>query len=166
MPLPQTCPSGMRIIQEVQSLLGEPNQNYTPSQPDHDFHVSAFCVDETEVTVAAYATCPSGTCSRPGTVANCNWGVSGRDQHPVTCVDWSQSRAYCQWRGGDLPTEAQWEFAARGTEARTFPWGESAPGSQLCWSGGEPGRRTSSCAVRSFLSGAKPSGLFDREGSV
>jgi formylglycine-generating enzyme required for sulfatase activity len=133
--------------------------------PLHGVQLSAFCMDTTEVTVSAYASCPRATCTTPDAVGNCNWEVAGREQYPLNCVDWNQARAYCQSRGGDLPTEAQWEYAARGTDGRLYPWGNDAPGSQLCWSGGGT-VQLRPCNVRSFPSGNSPFGLFDMAGNV
>lgn len=124
--------------------------------------LSAFCMDETEVTVAAYATCAA--CSAPDRSSVCNWGVSGRENHPVNCVDWDQARAYCQSRGAALPTEAQWEYAARGTDGRTYPWGSTTPASQLCWMR-DPNPMLS-CPVASFPTDVSPFGLLDMGGNV
>jgi len=121
-------------------------------------------MDETEVTVSAYTACPAATCTAPARSTSCNWMMSGRTEHPLNCVDWNQARAYCRWRGGDLPTEAQWEFAARGTDGRIYPWGNDVPGSRLCWNrASSPGY---TCAVRSYPSGNSWLGLFDMAGGV
>ena len=64
----------------------------------------------------------------------CNWGVAGRDNHPVNCIDVTRAAAYCAALGGRLPTVEEWQFAARGPTPRTYPWGETAPSTQLCWS--------------------------------
>ena len=162
---PAVCPSGMRFVPAGQFLMGSPTADDRTAQPVHGVQLTAFCLDETGVTVAAYRGCPaSAGCSVPDTTMYCNWGVAERDQHPINCLDWSQSRAYCQWRGGDLPTEAQWEYAARGTDGRTYPWGNDAPGLQLCWN--RFGTSNSTCPVRSYPSGVSPFGLFDLAGNL
>jgi len=84
-------------------------------QPSHKVWVSEFWMDATEVTVAAYQKCvQAGRCSTPNTADQCTWSAAGKEQHPVNCVDWTQAKGYCEWAGERLPTEAEWEKAARG----------------------------------------------------
>jgi hypothetical protein len=81
-------------------------------------------LDLTEVTVSAYAKCvDAGECTEPDSGGQCNWGVAGREQYPVNCVNWDQSTDYCHWSGGRLPTESEWEFAATNGGATADPWG-------------------------------------------
>jgi formylglycine-generating enzyme required for sulfatase activity len=110
--------------------------------------------------VSAYDRCPTATCSAPATGSTCTHG--GAATLPINCVSWNQARAYCLWRGGDLPTESQWEYAARGTDGRSYPWGNDAPSSQLCWSGTTS--RSGACAVGSYPAGIF--GLGDMSGGV
>lgn len=82
------------------------------------------------------------------------------DTHPMVLVTWEEARAYCKWAGGDLPTEAQWEKAARGTDGRTFPWGNRFDANKL---------RTntqSTAPVGSYPAGASPFGCLDMAGNV
>ena len=100
--------------------------------------VPAFEIDVTEVTVEAYRRCVEAEdgCSadgvaipfwsgepRPWRAKWCNWDKRGRTRHPMNCVNWYQASAYCRWRKKRLPTEAEWEKAARGTDGRKYPWG-------------------------------------------
>lgn len=133
--------------------------------------VGRFYIDITEVTVDAYAACVNaGQCSAPGgrerwQNEGCNWGESGKENHPINCVDWDQASAYCKWKGKRLPTEEEWEWAARGgSRATEFPWGNEEPSTQLCWSGDR--RRKGTCAVGSFPGGNSPFGIMDLAGNV
>ena len=108
-------------------------------KPGHVVQVDGFYIDITEVTVAAYAACVKAwRCSSKGLEMPfndgwereypedawaCNWKKKGRGNHPINCVDWYQAEAYCRWKGKRLPTEAEWEKAARGTDGRKYPWG-------------------------------------------
>jgi formylglycine-generating enzyme required for sulfatase activity len=156
----------MACIPSGTFLMGDADTLSNGAQPPHMVTLSAYCMDLTEVTVAAYRGCTAPGCTTPSTGTYFNWGVAGRDNHPINGVDWNQSRAYCQWRGVDLPTEAQWEYAARGSDVtnHTYPWGNAAPASQLCWNRyPTPG---STCPVQSYPSGNSPFGLFDMAGNV
>ena len=154
------CPAGMVGVPGATLAMGQVGV----AEPVHRVQVSGFCLDETEVTVAAYRGCTAPGCTAPGAATLCNAGVAGRDRHPINCVDWNQARAFCRARGGDLPTEAQWELAARGTDGRSFPWGNTAPAAQLCWSGVAP--RMGTCEVQATPAGNSPFGAADLAGGV
>ncbi len=101
-------------------------------RPPHDVTLSSFSIDLTEVTVAAYRLCvDEGRCSPSITWDRCNGGRVDRDDHPINCVDWLQAKAFCAWAGKRLPTEEEWEYAARGRDARRWPWGNAPPGPEL-----------------------------------
>ena len=94
------------------------------AMPPHAVSLSAFALDRTEVTQARYQQCiAAGRCTPP----RCAFAPATTPQLPVACVTWAQADAFCRFAGGRLPTEAQWEAAARGLEGHTYPWGEQAP---------------------------------------
>lgn len=161
----EACPSGMAPIPAGSFAMGSTTP---PAQADEapitQVTLAAYCMDRTEVTVDAYATCvAAGRCSAPRAGGSCNWNA-GRGNHPVNCVDWSQAVSYCRYVGGRLPTEAEWEYAARGSSGRTYPWGESAPSNQLC--SRIAGDRDTTCVVGSFPAGRSPFGLDDMAANV
>lgn len=105
-------------------------------KPAHPVEISPFCIDRYEVTPSRYRKCVEAhRCTIPGTSdapsERTYHGGEERQDHPVTHVTFAQARAFCQWIGGDLPSEAQWEFAARGTDGRIYPWGNGPAGRLL-----------------------------------
>lgn len=128
-------------------------------QPVHTVALAAFWIMETEVTNAFYAQCVNADACTPP--ANATWQEPELANHPVTDVDWAQAVAYAIWAGGRLPTEAEWEKAARGTEEQLFPWaGESTDETRLNL------LSTGAMPVGSFPAGASPFGLLDMAGNV
>jgi cysteine-rich repeat protein len=141
----------------------------TDEQPAHDVAIPEFDVMLNEVTVSEFQSCvTAGSCTAPSSGAACNWGVSGRGNHPVNCVDWDRASAYCTWAGGRLPSEAEWEYAARGGQAVTFPWGEEAPtcGYVVMSEGGLGCGRRGTWPVCAKSAGNSAHGLCDMSGNV
>ena len=166
---------------------------YAIESPPARIHLDGFYIDRREVTVAAYRACvAAGACSEegltlhtpdrttyngPSTGANttrfldpaesdtCNWTWKGgeRDRHPINCETWDQARAYCAWAGKRLPTEAEWEKAARGAEGRKYPWGRSEPTPTRANYGKLRGGTT---PVGAYPEGASPYGVLDLAGNV
>jgi formylglycine-generating enzyme required for sulfatase activity len=148
------------------------------------YGVSPFAMDTTEVTVEAYGKCVRAGKCEPAPIAVswdglkssereewsplCNGARADRAGHPVNCVDWGQAAEYCKWRGKRLPTNAEWEWAARGgKDGNRYPWGSDAPAAQLCWSGGGAAeKRRGTCPVGSYPQGDTPTGLKDLAGNV
>lgn len=97
--------------------------------PNEEHGIDAFLLDLTEVTRGAYAACVDAqVCEPPSEFVNCTWIADAADALPINCVDAIQAETYCGWLGKRLPTEWEWEWAARGRdEARMYPWGDAAP---------------------------------------
>jgi len=132
--------------------------------PRHLLQLDAFWMDKTEITNGMYGKCvQAGKCEKPG----CKYyDLPKYAKHPAVCVTWQQAQDYCQWAGGHLPTEAEWEKAARGTEGRIYPWGgDSSQAKANYW--GSPGYCSNTIKpVGSYLSGASPYGVLDMAGNV
>jgi formylglycine-generating enzyme len=88
------------------------------AQPVHEVTIAAFAIDATEVTEADYAACVTEGGCQPID------GAGAAADIPLRSASWTHASAYCAWRGARLPTEAEWERAARGSDARRFPWGD------------------------------------------
>jgi formylglycine-generating enzyme required for sulfatase activity len=130
----------------------------------------AFRIDRTEVTVAAYKACvDTGRCTAPNTGGyqdSCNWATS-RTDHPVNCVDGHQARTYCAWKGKRLPTEQEWEKAARGTDGRKYAWGnEHVSSGRFANILGTADDWAQSSPVGKFPVGRSPYGAEDMIGNV
>jgi formylglycine-generating enzyme required for sulfatase activity len=108
-------------------MMGDATQ--TNASPKHSVSVTAFSIDKYEVTAKKYAACvASGACTTPKiSEAECTYGKVGKESYPINCVTWDEAKAFCSWNKKRLPTEAEWEFAARGPVGRTYPWGSDAP---------------------------------------
>jgi eukaryotic-like serine/threonine-protein kinase len=176
-PAQTPCPQDMVLIPAGTFTMGS-SDGAANEKPPHEVKLSAFCMDRTEVTVAAYRACTKeerngvrcGAAGGESFNSSCNWEKTDREQHPINCVSWTQAEAYCKWAGGGLPTEAQWEYAARGADGRKYPWGPALPSNQLGWDGeGNDlgrGKRESTCPVGSHTAGVSPFGVQDMSGNV
>ncbi|HSM93224.1 MAG TPA: SUMF1/EgtB/PvdO family nonheme iron enzyme [Anaeromyxobacteraceae bacterium] len=158
------CPSGMAAVEG--GMLAPEGRD--------PVSLNSFCLDRNEVTVDAYATCAAaGACKADdlqcGNAAT--WGKKGFGSHPINCVTWAEAETFCREHGKRLPTEEEWEWAARGgLSKRTFPWGEVAPAARACWDGDGndkgKGLRKTTCPVGSFPAGRTPEGIQDLAGNV
>jgi iron(II)-dependent oxidoreductase len=139
---------------------------YGEEKPGRRVYLDAFYINKYEVTVAEYSQCVrAGRCSSEGLTgySSCNWGQGEREDHPINCVDWDQAKAYCKWTDKRLPTEAEWEKAARGEDGRKYPWGNQWDSSRVNTNEGRIGRTVS---VGSYSSGVSPYGVHDMAGNV
>jgi len=135
-------------------------------QPVHTVYLDAFYIDKYEVTNAAYSSCvTTGVCEPPktqGSPARNYYGDSQYDNYPVVHVVWNMASTYCEWRGASLPTEAQWEKAARGTDGFAYPWGEGID----CGLANFSGCVGDITQVGNYESGVSPYGVYDMAGNV
>jgi formylglycine-generating enzyme required for sulfatase activity len=115
---PPTCARNQRAIPNATFTMGS-EDGAADEKPVHQVTLSAYCIDENVVTVAAYRACvQAGVCKPWDNRPLCPWFMPGTDQDPMTCVDWNGARSFCVWAGGRLPTEAEWEYSARGNDGR------------------------------------------------
>jgi formylglycine-generating enzyme required for sulfatase activity len=128
-------------------------------KPVHTVAIAAFHLSKTLVTVEQYAECVAqGRCTLPGSGGACNWGVPDRQRHPINCVDWDQASQFARFEGARLPTESEWEYAARsGGKNQNYPWGDEAPTCDKAVMYGDP---AAGCAKPSTLPVcSKPAGI-------
>ena len=158
-------------------LMGSPTGvGYASEQPQRTVTLDGYWIYQNDVTVAqfrAFTTATGYHFDWKGRQPAYGW----QDSNPMTDVTWLDARAYCAWAGVSLPTEAQWEKAARGTDGRNFPWGGQATAQDwtLGWDWGKCASGKNSNAgnghfgpwpVGSFPAGASPYGALDMAGNV
>jgi serine/threonine-protein kinase len=140
----------MVIVTAGDFVMGKPGANPVYNTPEHIVTLSEYRIDVCEVTNAQWMACvEAGACTPPhyfGSETRTDYYSNGiYDPYPVIYIDWTQASLYCQWEGKRLPTEAEWEKAARGgcelfgdpsscddtEDRRTYPWGEDEPTCEL-----------------------------------
>jgi eukaryotic-like serine/threonine-protein kinase len=206
LPPPQKCGEKMAAIDGGKFFMGSDDKDVDDDErPAHQVTLSPYCIDLYEVTTAEYRACSDiGECKRAPVEVEwedikprerkpfsrlCNANRAENGAHPINCVDWEMARTYCAWQKKRLPTEAEWEFAARGPDGRRYPWGDEEPdktrmnacgkeciawgvknGVEMAYGGkgmypdddGHP----STAPVGSFPDGKSRYGLFDVVGNV
>ncbi|EYF01197.1 bifunctional serine/threonine-protein kinase/formylglycine-generating enzyme family protein [Chondromyces apiculatus] len=207
--VPAGCPEGTALVSGGKFFMGSDEPTFKLWQPAHKVTIDSFCIDIYEVTAGEYKACSDmGECKTPPELPDfskdasmsdadhqkllktlgdqCTFGKPGLEKHPINCVTWDLADKYCKVKGGRLPTEAEWEYAARGSDGRKFPWG-NAPGDQTfmnaCGSectkweserGLKPSPRmyeaddgfSGTAPVGSFPNGKTRFGLYDMVGNV
>jgi serine/threonine-protein kinase len=146
---------------EMGSASGDPHADDDES-PIHEVRLDGFWIDKTEVTNAMYRLCmDAGACTVPArTVYHLQAEYA---EHPVIGVSWNQAQTYCGWASRRLPTEAEWEKAARGTDGRIYPWGNEDPTGAIVNFNQQNGGTT---RAGSFPAGASPYGALDMAGNA
>lgn len=162
-----TTPRGPRMLCVPPGTfqMGSVNQNLQDATPVHPVTLPGYWMDETEVTQAQYTACVSaGACVAAIADLPCQYGAAGHGTFPINCVNNEQAEAFCSWSGKRLPLEEEWEYAARGTDGRSYPWGNTvgAAGARANW--GAP--TGAPVAVGGYPTGKSPFGLFDMAGNV
>lgn len=149
--------------------MGGLDANNQPDElPPHKVTMSAFWMDKFEVTTGMYMLCvEAGACDLPTSFQSEKhekyFNTEEYADYPVIYVTWGNATDYCEWAGKRLPTEAEWEYAARGTDLRVFPWGDDRPTSSYA----NFNRNINDVTrVGSFPAGASPFGVLDMSGNV
>lgn len=182
-----SIPSGEFMMGCDSELFGLCNGG---NSPYHLVRLSAYKIDKYEVTSGDYQKCiDAGDCSNNNAIephysgykkdseenSYCNLGAEGKSNHPMNCVSWFGAIAYCNWLNRRLPTEAEWEKAARGTDGRMYPWGNKEPNCDyaiMALYNEETDRYDYGCGINSTWAigskdkGMSPYGVYDMAGNV
>jgi formylglycine-generating enzyme required for sulfatase activity len=159
----------MAYIPPGEFLMGSSSEDpyaFDFEKPQHTIYLDGYWIDQTPVTNLMYDVCvKAGVCPEPvhNATDNIYYGYPVNHHHPVIYVNWFDAVTYCEWAGRRLPTEAEWEKAARGVDGRLFPWGNNDPYSELANFNNIIGYTT---IVGEYPDGASPYGVLDMVGNV
>jgi len=162
----------MVLVPAGEFPMGGGDLNAEPDEkPVHTVNLDDYYIDKFEVTNAAYIACveDAGACKPPihkdSFTRSKYYGVAEYDEYPVVYVNWNMAKTFCEWRGARLPTEAEWEKAARGTDGRIYPWGTGVDCQKANYAGPN-GCFGGTSKVGSFDAGKSPYGVYDMAGNV
>ena len=160
-----TLPARSMGAEQVSMVFVPPGEFVMGNNP---VQLDAFWIDKTEVTNLIYARCvEAGACNPPrssrSNTRDPYFGNPDFDDYPVVYVSWEDASQYCAWAGGRLPTEAEWEKAARGTDGRQYPWGDAEPSGVF---GLLNYQAQDTTEVGTYPDGASPYGALDMAGNV
>ncbi|HJN74137.1 MAG TPA: SUMF1/EgtB/PvdO family nonheme iron enzyme [Myxococcota bacterium] len=132
-------------------------------------NMAPFLADRTEVPVRLYEACvTAGTCKEPAGGDGCNWGIAGKESHPINCVDFEQASTFCKWSHKRLCREGEFRRLAGGAQGYAYPWGETPPdcGVVLMDQGGPGCGKGGTASTGSRAAGVSPVGALDAAGNV
>jgi len=161
------APNPMITIPAGKFTMGT-NERLSDEGPQHEVTLASFQIDQYEVTNAQYKKFIDATKRKSPSHFRNRTYPAGKPDHPVTYVNWHDAKAYCEWAGKRLPTDQEWEKAARGTDGRTYPWGNDFE----IENGNTPVRWQSlnkfgdTMPIAMFPNGKSPYGLLDMSGNV
>jgi formylglycine-generating enzyme required for sulfatase activity len=161
------APNEMVLIPAGEFIMGS-DDRLPDEGPQHRVTLPAFYIDKFEVTNLQYKKFNDATHGRSPRHWRNRTFPPGKADHPVVYVTWDNADAYCRWAGKRLPTDAEWEKAARGTDGRMFPWGDefdtAKANTPVRWQ--EIGRFGDTSPVGAFDTGKSPYGVYDMSGNV
>jgi formylglycine-generating enzyme required for sulfatase activity len=159
----------MVFVPAGEFIMGSPQgEGGDDERPQREVYLDAFYIGKYEVTNAEYKECVDARrCNPPSQISSSTrdsyYGNPEYDNYPVIYVSWDDVQAYCDWKDVRLPTEAEWEKAARGTDGREYPWGNETPDETKLNYADNVGDTTE---VGSYPDGASPYGVMDMAGNV
>jgi formylglycine-generating enzyme required for sulfatase activity len=176
LPFEITDAQGVEMVLVPEGEFSMGSERGGAASPVHQVYLATYYIDKYEVTNDLYKVCEKvGVCDKP-TESN-DYNNPQFAQHPVVNVNWNMAKEYCEWRGARLPTEAEWEKAARGTDGRIYPWGNDkldgtfanfCDSNCIAWArdgNSDDGYKTTS-PVGSYPKGVSPYGAYDMAGNV
>ncbi len=162
-PLTPEAPRDMILIRGGAFTMGNNNSSDEAEKPEQMVTVKSFYIDKYEVTNQQYYEFIRATSYKPPSHWTTGKFEEGRESYPVVNVDWNDAKKYAAWAGKRLPTEEEWEYAARGDDGRLYPWGKQFGNSNA---NTKESGKAESTPVGSYPSGQSPFGVLDMSGNV